>query len=116
MVFTIHVGYFHTDTNGCIDSYRFSCYDGNCSASLTVFWKPKGIAQADRNLPVSGSKSSGPGFVKPERRGPWNIGLLWWWKLERGEGLWQKIVWKKCLKNSCVSKLKRKETNSPSLE
>jgi len=52
--------------------------------------------------------------VKDQRKR--NIGLLckWWWTLERGEGLWHEIARKNYLKNSCVSHLKRKQSNSPS--
>ena len=37
----------------------------------------------------------------------------WWWKREQHEGLWQEIVRKKYIKNSCVSLLKKKPSNSP---
>ena len=44
-----------------------------------------------------------------------NISLLckWWWKLEYEQGLWQRIVKKKYLKNSFISLLKKKPKNSP---
>ena len=44
-----------------------------------------------------------------------NISLLckWWWKLEKGDGIWQEIVRKKYLSRSCVSMVKRKQSNSP---
>ena len=44
-----------------------------------------------------------------------NISLLckWWWRLEKGEGLWQEIVKKKYMKQHCISMLKKKPSNSP---
>ena len=44
-----------------------------------------------------------------------NVSLLckWWWKLEQKDGLWQEIVRKKYIKNTCISLLKKKPTNSP---
>ena len=53
--FVIPVGYSQANRNFCLNSYRVSRCDGNCFAFLTVFWKPTGIKQTDRNLPVSGS-------------------------------------------------------------
>ena len=44
-----------------------------------------------------------------------NICLLckWWWQLETNEGLWQKIVRKKYMNNSCITlSLKKKPSNS----
>ena len=47
--------------------------------------------------------------------GKMNVSLLckWWWKLEYEQGLWQRIVKKKYLKNSFISLLKKKPKNSP---
>ena len=47
--------------------------------------------------------------------GKMNVSLLckWWWKLEQKDGLWQEIVRKKYIKNTCISLLKKKPTNSP---
>ena len=44
-----------------------------------------------------------------------NLSLLckWWWKLEQKDGLWQEIVRKKYIKNTCLALLKKKPTNSP---
>lgn len=44
-----------------------------------------------------------------------NISLLckWWWRLEKGEGLWQEISGKNYLANSCVALLQKKPSNSP---
>jgi hypothetical protein len=44
-----------------------------------------------------------------------NLSLLckWWWKIERGEGLWQEIVKKKYIKLSHVAQLKPKPYISP---
>ena len=53
--FVIPVGYSQADSNSCVDPCRVFHCDGNCFAFLTVFWKPTGTNQTDRNLPVSGS-------------------------------------------------------------
>ena len=51
------VGYSQADSNSCVDPCRVFHCDGNCFAFLTVFWKPTGTKQTDRNLPVSGSET-----------------------------------------------------------
>jgi len=62
-------------------------------------------------------------IAKPKQKGgqgihdlrKMNLSLLckWWWKVEKGEGLWQEIVRKKYIKQNCSSHLKYKATNSP---
>ena len=56
--FVIPVGYSQADSNSCVDPCRVFHCKGNCFAFLTVFWKPTGTKQTDRNLPVSGSDYS----------------------------------------------------------
>jgi hypothetical protein len=43
-----------------------------------------------------------------------NISLLckWWWRLDKEEGLWQKIVKFKYLKNSSIDSVKHKPSDS----
>jgi hypothetical protein len=43
-----------------------------------------------------------------------NLSLLckWWWKLERGEGMWQEIVRKKYVKSLCLQQLQKKPSKS----
>jgi hypothetical protein len=43
-----------------------------------------------------------------------NISLLckWWWRLETKDGLWQKIIRYKYLRNKSVCSVKHKQTNS----
>ena len=62
-------------------------------------------------------------IAKPKRKGDqeikdlrkMNMSLLcrWWWKIEKGEGLWQEIVKKKYIKQSCILQLKKKRPLIP---
>jgi hypothetical protein len=47
--------------------------------------------------------------------GKQNISLLckWWWKLETKDGLWQKIVKQKYLRNKIVATIKPRASDSP---
>ena len=60
------------------------------------------------------SKSKGGLGVKDLRKQ--NISLLvkWWWKLETQDGLWQKIVKAKYLRNKTVASVKPRISDSPS--
>lgn len=62
-------------------------------------------------------------ICKPKKKGglgikdlrKFNLSLLckWWWKLEREEGMWQKIIKNKYMKGQCVSQIKHRPTDSP---
>ena len=62
---------------------------------------------------VCRSKSKGGLGVKDLRKQ--NISLLvkWWWKLETQEGLWQKIVKAKYLRNKTVASVRPRVSDSP---
>ena len=75
-------------------------------------WSEKEISfsQVEKNLSL---KRKGGLGVKD--LGKMNVSLLckWWWKLKQKDGLRQEIVRKKYIKNTCISLLKKKPTNSP---
>jgi hypothetical protein len=65
---------------------------------------------------VCSSKNKGGLGVKDVRKQ--NIRLLckWWWKLENHDGLWQRIVKQKYMRNKTVPSLKGRSSDSPCLE
>jgi hypothetical protein len=62
---------------------------------------------------ITKPKTKGGLGVKDLRR--MNINLLceWWWKFEKGEGMWQEIVKKKYRVRGGIANLKNKPSNSP---
>ncbi|TVU46925.1 hypothetical protein EJB05_06499, partial [Eragrostis curvula] len=44
-----------------------------------------------------------------------NISLLckWWWKIEKADGMWQEIIYKKYIRGACISQVKKRASDSP---
>lgn len=42
-----------------------------------------------------------------------NVSLLWWWRLETEDGIWQEIVKAKYLQQDTVSSVKHRPNDSP---
>lgn len=61
---------------------------------------------------ISPKKKGGLG-VQDIRKMNQSLLCRWWWKLERREGLWQKVVEKKYVKQLSISQMKYKSSNSP---
>jgi hypothetical protein len=63
---------------------------------------------------VCRSKKKGGLRVKDLRKQSISLLCKWWWKIEKEDGLWQKIVREKYLKNKTVTNVKARASDSPS--